>query len=80
MDVHSCSYECDRPACIKAQRDELVARLATLPAAPAGEVVASLRALTLKYQKHFDKAQFPPEFWPDLLAASAQDEEADHGR
>ncbi len=22
-DVHSCSYYCDRPACIKAQRDEL---------------------------------------------------------
>ena len=23
-DIHSCSYYCDRPACIKAQRDELV--------------------------------------------------------
>ncbi len=22
-DIHSCSYYCDRPACIKAQRDEL---------------------------------------------------------
>jgi len=22
-DIHSCGYYCDRPACIKAQRDEL---------------------------------------------------------
>ncbi len=22
-DIHSCSYHCDRPACIKQQRDEL---------------------------------------------------------
>ena len=27
-DVHSCSYYCDRPECIKAQRDELRSRLA----------------------------------------------------
>lgn len=27
-DVHSCSYYCDRPECIKAQRDELRDRLA----------------------------------------------------
>jgi hypothetical protein len=23
-DIHSCGYHCDNPACIKAQRDELV--------------------------------------------------------
>ena len=27
-DIHSCSYYCDRPECIKAQRDELRDRLA----------------------------------------------------
>lgn len=27
-EVHSCSYYCDRPECIKAQRDELRERLA----------------------------------------------------
>ena len=27
-DVHSCSYYCQRPECIKAQRDELRDRLA----------------------------------------------------
>lgn len=27
MDIHSCSYFCDRPECIKTQRDELRARL-----------------------------------------------------
>lgn len=25
--THTCSYECERPGCIRAQRDELVARL-----------------------------------------------------
>jgi hypothetical protein len=27
-DIHSCSYYCDKPQCIKAQRDELRERLA----------------------------------------------------
>ena len=27
-DIHSCSYHCDKPECIKAQRDELRERLA----------------------------------------------------
>ena len=30
-EVHSCSYFCDRPACIKAQRDELRDRATSLP-------------------------------------------------
>ena len=29
-DVHSCSYYCDRPECIKAQRDELRERLVSM--------------------------------------------------
>jgi hypothetical protein len=29
-DIHSCGYYCDRPECIKAQRDELRDRLAQL--------------------------------------------------
>jgi hypothetical protein len=28
-DIHSCGYYCDRPACIKAQRDELRDKLLT---------------------------------------------------
>ena len=31
-DIHSCSYYCDRPECVKAQRDELRAELARLRA------------------------------------------------
>ena len=27
-DIHTCSYQCDRPACIREQRDELASRLA----------------------------------------------------
>jgi hypothetical protein len=30
MNIHSCSYYCHRPACIKAQRDELRDKLAAL--------------------------------------------------
>lgn len=26
MSIHSCGYHCDKPGCIKAQRDELVNR------------------------------------------------------
>jgi hypothetical protein len=28
-DIHSCGYYCDRPACVKAQRDELREKLLT---------------------------------------------------
>ena len=38
-DIHTCSYECERPACIKAQRDELAKRLFELVA----EAVAAER-------------------------------------
>ena len=29
-EIHSCSYYCDRPECIKAQRDELRERLVSM--------------------------------------------------
>jgi len=32
MSIHTCSYECERPACIKAQRDELAQRMFELVA------------------------------------------------
>lgn len=31
-DVHTCSYYCERPGCIRAQRDELVAKVEALRA------------------------------------------------
>lgn len=33
-DIHTCSYYCERPGCIRAQRDELAARLEALTSAP----------------------------------------------
>ena len=33
--IHTCSYECDRPECIRAQRDNLVARLTADLSQPA---------------------------------------------
>ena len=35
MSIHTCSYSCERPACIKAQRDELAQRLLELVAQAA---------------------------------------------
>ncbi len=34
--IHTCSYECERPGCIRAQRDELVARLTAAQPAISG--------------------------------------------
>lgn len=39
-DIHSCSYYCDRPACVKAQRDELRDRFVSAqPASVADDCV-----------------------------------------
>jgi hypothetical protein len=44
-DIHSCSYYCDRPACIKAQRDELRDRFQIWQAAlQSGEPVVDVDA------------------------------------
>lgn len=43
-DIHTCSYSCERPACIKAQRDELVRKLPKLVA----EAVAAEREACAK--------------------------------
>jgi hypothetical protein len=42
--IHTCSYSCERPACIKAQRDELAQRLLELVA----EAVTAEREEILK--------------------------------
>jgi hypothetical protein len=36
--IHTCSYECERPECIRAQRDELAARLTAETSNARGEV------------------------------------------
>lgn len=73
---------------LESVRSRLAARvkrleaIATHPAADAQAratdgMVTAMRELTLRYQKHFDQAQFPPEFWAELEAAIAK--ESDHG-
>jgi hypothetical protein len=43
-DIHSCGYYCDKPACIKAQRDELRDRLAAeLPLVRVEEFVEMIK-------------------------------------
>ena len=51
--IHTCSYSCERPACIKAQRDELAQRLLELVA----EAVAAEREACAKVCK--DTALLP---------------------
>ena len=47
-DIHTCSYSCERPACIKAQRDELAQKMfelvAEAVAAEREKVAAWMRA------------------------------------
>lgn len=38
--IHTCSYSCERPGCIRAQRDELAARLTAAMSQPAGDAEA----------------------------------------
>ena len=62
--IHTCSYECERPGCIRAQRDELAARLtasqqqeqAAPTSAPAGvdfAAVASILRRALRDGTHY---------------------------
>ena len=51
-DMHSCSYFCDRPACIKAQRDELRAALAQKAEPPSMPQGKSLALLDLDSVEH----------------------------
>lgn len=51
--IHSCSYYCHIPACIKAQRDELRDKFVALPDTHRGVSVELLR----KIEKFADEAQ-----------------------
>lgn len=45
-DAHTCSYYCERPECVRRQRDELRDRLeAAPPSAPVGEVCIRLNGI-----------------------------------
>lgn len=70
-DVHSCSYYCDRPECIKAQRDELRERLAQAEQEPVNGITKD-KALkqvleTLEEMNHEDSI-FRGEFDDDIAA------------
>lgn len=59
MDIHSCSYFCDRPDCVRAQRDELRAKVES-----QSEIIAELTfnqrlqdAATAAVQERAEKAE-----------------------
>ena len=55
-DTHTCSYSCERPACIKAQRDELAQRLLELVAqAVAAEREACAKTCEEKKSKYDER-------------------------
>jgi hypothetical protein len=65
-DIHSCSYFCDRPECIKAQRDELRERLAQ----PEQESFSpeAISATQAAWKMGYDAAKAePPEQEPVAL-------------
>ena len=42
--IHTCSYECERPECIRAQRDELAARLTAAMSQPEASAPVGVEA------------------------------------
>jgi hypothetical protein len=58
-DIHSCSYYCDRPECIKAQRDELRDKLARRTW--VGLTETRIKEIWLNGKDHGDD-------WADVLA------------
>jgi len=54
-DIHSCGYWCDKPACIKAQRDELRDKYIThVPETDFGNIASNTPALVLAWFMHPD--------------------------
>jgi len=71
-EVHTCSYSCQRIECIRAQRDELVARLEALAAAQHPAAVAAIQfALTdpegMTFLRLWNEGEFDTlrREWPD---------------
>jgi len=72
--IHTCSYSCERPGCIRAQRDELAARLEALaaaqrPAAPSEEAAVFdanfLRHIASVCRAAYDLCQPKPQRTPE---------------
>lgn len=57
MDLHSCSYYCDKPGCIKSQRNELRDRLE----ASQRELLGSVELHSLLARIHKDEGQYVVE-------------------
>ena len=62
-EIHSCSYYCERPECIKAQRDELRERLAQ--AGPIDSAEKASAYLDARLWEFIDMAAAWPEATPD---------------
>lgn len=76
--IHTCSYQCERPACIRAQRDELVSRLAErdagavdahgflrVPVRLSAEQVSAVKDMLGREYRLYDMKARP--LWANLL-------------
>ncbi|HEY8354560.1 MAG TPA: hypothetical protein VIK69_06035 [Methylophilaceae bacterium] len=61
--IHTCSYSCERPGCIRAQRDELVAKVEALS--------TDLRAMRAELERAMEARQLISD---DLATAEARAE------
>lgn len=66
--VHTCSYYCDRPGCLKAQRDELRDRLEATPPAQAAEAVERVARAIYECEAVDTLGDFP---WNHLVGSGA---------
>lgn len=75
-DIHTCSYYCNRPACIKAQRDEFVQKMEKTSDTTA-QLIALLRqrdaAGRAKYGTTLDRTDLTPEQWLQHMAEELLD-------
>ena len=63
--IHSCGYHCRNPACVLAQRDELVAKYVAQPVQlvkPAGTPLADAQLLTILAVLDSSTKRLPPGF------------------
>ena len=66
-DIHSCSYYCDRPACIKAQRDELREKFIEREFTDEQDLIYRLRKRA-EIRRQIDTRKSVQEGKPDRIA------------
>lgn len=75
MSLHSCSYYCDRPECIKAQRDELVKKLEPADEPVPVAIDAKMQVILHRALMRSGKVITPPAAQPPRAWVGFSEEE-----